>query len=113
MNCSESQQLLQDRLDGLPTSSSGLTDHLAVCADCRSLHASAGRLLDGLRQLKAPGPRTDLAEIIVAEVLADRADRLTFRRRLVAVSAVAAALLLAVAAWSWLQPAEAIVVVTA
>lgn len=98
MNCPDCQQLLQERLDGLPIREPAeLEKHLAGCAACRGLHAAAGRLLEGLRHLKPPAPPAGLQDVIVREVLADRQARLVFRRRLIAVSAVAAGLLLAVA----------------
>jgi hypothetical protein len=98
MNCSESQDLLQRRLDGEPIDErAALNEHLHSCAECRQLHAVAGRLEDGLRLFAPPMPRRDLSATIVGAVLADRRERTrTTRRRWLSVAAVAAGLLLAV-----------------
>ncbi len=95
MNCSESQDILQRRLDGEPVSDvAALSQHLAECADCRWLHAAAGQLEVGLRKLAPPVPPPNLRNTIVAAALKDRARQR--QRRLVLGMALAASLLLAV-----------------
>jgi hypothetical protein len=95
---------LQQRLDGRPGRDADLEVHLAGCPDCRELHAAAGRLEDGLRQLAPPVPPPELAVRVVARVLAQR--RAAARRRRVLVGcALAASLLLGyLAAPAWLPP---------
>lgn len=95
MNCSESQDNLQQRLDGEPIPDrAALSQHLAECADCRLLHAAAGQLEVGLRKMAAPLPPPNLRNNIVAAALKERSARR--RRRLVIGMALAASVLLAV-----------------
>jgi predicted anti-sigma-YlaC factor YlaD len=94
MNCDESLELLQRRLDGEPTGDpSALEQHLATCTECRGLHAAAGRLEHGLHLLAAPTPPARMRLAIVSAALADRRKRL--RRRWLAGTALAAGVLLA------------------
>jgi hypothetical protein len=96
MNCPQSHDLLQKRLDGIPiVDRTALDRHLAVCSECRQLHAVAVRLEDGLRLLSPPVPPADLAARIVGQVSADRRRRLAVRRGAIA-GALAAGLLLAI-----------------
>jgi len=104
MNCTESHDLLQQRLDGEPIADrAALDQHLSACSDCRLLHAATGRLEDGLRLLTPPAALPALTMTIVDCVLDDRRRRLRARRWFTA-TALAASLLLAVflgsAAWS-------------
>jgi anti-sigma factor RsiW len=95
MNCSESHDLLQQRLDGEALADrAALERHLAQCPDCRTLHAAAGRLEEGLRHISPPVPPPGLGTAIVARALADR--RARRRRRVLGGMALAASLLLAV-----------------
>jgi predicted anti-sigma-YlaC factor YlaD len=97
MNCSQSQDLLQRRLDGEPIDDrAALDEHLAVCAECRSLHTAAGQLLDGLRLLPALAPPTMLGTNIVAAALEERRSRVLKQRLWMAGAALAAGLLIAV-----------------
>lgn len=97
MNCTESLDLLNQRLDGDPLADrAALEQHLRSCRDCRELHAAAGGLEEGLRLFPMPRPRPGLSDAIVAGVLADRRARIRQRRGWVAALAVAAALLVAV-----------------
>jgi hypothetical protein len=79
MNCLDCQELLQARLDGVPPDDRddpGASEHhLAVCAECRGWYAAAQRLEDGLRLARPPAAPDDLADRIVAGVLADRRRR--------------------------------------
>jgi hypothetical protein len=95
MNCLQCQQLLDDRLDGLPPTDQGeLHRHLAGCAGCQSLSAAAGRLEEGLRLLVAPESPARLSDRLVSAVRNDQRRRRR-RRQLGRVAlAVAAALLL-------------------
>jgi hypothetical protein len=95
MNCPECHDFLQRRLDGqTPAEQAALDHHLAQCANCREQHLVAQRLASGLRLLVPPAPPSYLARRIAMHVLADRADRLRWRRRAFAAAAVAACLAL-------------------
>jgi hypothetical protein len=94
MNCVECQQLLQLHLEGGPISEQAALDaHLATCVECRSWHAAAHLLEQGLSGLAPPAPPAGLADRIVVGVLAERWSALRFRRRVLALAAVAASLL--------------------
>lgn len=73
MNCPESLEWLQFRLDGksVPDATS-LEMHLSGCQKCRDQHAAALVLLDGLRRTARPVPPADLAGRIAVRVQADR-----------------------------------------
>jgi hypothetical protein len=106
MNCPEAHDWLQRRLDGEALDGDALVVHLAACPTCREAHATAQRLLDGLRQRVPPAPPVDLAQRIAARVLADQVSRRA-RRRLVAgagltTAALAASVLLAL----WMVPPQ-------
>jgi predicted anti-sigma-YlaC factor YlaD len=110
MNCSESQELLQHRLDGerIPDRA-GLDRHLAECAECRSLHAVAARLEEGLQALLPPMPPAQLPSVIVSAALSDYSNRRRRRRLWLVGSAAAAAVLIAVldlalVHWRGVQP---------
>src|SRR5262249_45400658 len=95
MNCIEAQDLLQRRLDGAPIDdTAALAQHLIGCADCRTLHAAAGRLEHGLRVMRPAVPPPALRVSIVTGVLADQGARR--RRRVLIGMALAASVLLAV-----------------
>jgi hypothetical protein len=102
MNCAESHELLQRRLDGEAVNEAGLGEHLLFCPGCRLQHAAAHRLLGGLEALEPPPPPDGLSRRIVARVLAERRARLA--RRLVLPLAAAAGLLLAVSLLARLWP---------
>jgi anti-sigma factor RsiW len=105
MNCLECQELLQQRLDGLPLADrTALDRHLATCAECRERHAAVAVLEEGLRALPRPQPPPDLADRTTALVLQDRARRM--RRQVWGAVALAASLLLAVGAYLWLVPSR-------
>src|SRR5262249_11746445 len=73
MNCSESERYLHEQLDGpAPAHPPELEHHLAECPRCRELHHAARLLEAGLRAWSCPAPATDLADRIVAGVLAER-----------------------------------------
>lgn len=96
MNCTQSHDLLQQRLDGVPIAERVALDrHLADCSECRMLHAAAARLEDGLRLLSPPVLPEGLAATIAENVAADRRRRM-ITVRLSAVFGTAAAVLLVV-----------------
>jgi predicted anti-sigma-YlaC factor YlaD len=104
MNCTESHDLLQRRLDGEPLADrAALDQHLSACPDCRLLHGAVGRLEDGLRLLTPPVMPPTLTGTIVDRLFDDHRQRLRLRRWLTS-AALAASLLLAVylgsVAWS-------------
>jgi len=107
MNCSEFQDLLQQRLDGESNLDSGeLERHLAGCSSCRELEFTASRLVEALYARIAPVPPEGLRSQIVASVLAQidsqHLAQRRWRRNAWAASAVAAGLLLAaIAGYSW------------
>ena len=90
MNCLESHEQLQRILDGLP-SEQDLETHLALCKNCRDVHAVARDMIHGLGQMSQPVPPDGLADAIVRSVLRDRSRRAKRRRFLAAFSAAAAA----------------------
>jgi hypothetical protein len=95
MNCLQCQQLLQDRLDGLPpTDTAGMNRHLADCPRCRGERSAAGRLEEGLRLLSPPMAPGRLSDRIVSAVCDDQLRRRRVRRLVRLGLAVAASLLL-------------------
>ena len=104
MNCRECQELLQRRLDGerLPALET-LEQHLTQCAACRSQHAAALRLLDGLPRLPKAQLAPNFAQAMTADVLFDRRNRQQKMRRRVAMtmSLAASVMLMLVAAYYW------------
>lgn len=99
MNCTQSLDLLQERLDGLPlVDRTDLDRHIADCPECRQLHAAAARLEDGLRLLSPSVPPPGLTAKIVSRVAADRRRRLVLRRSAI-VMAAASVLLAALLAY--------------
>jgi predicted anti-sigma-YlaC factor YlaD len=109
MNCSESQNLLQQRLDGEPIADRAALDrHLAECPECRGLHAAATRLEEGLQELLPSLPPARLRDSIVSAALADHAERKHKRRLWLVGFAVAASvlfILMNLAAVHWNRPA--------
>jgi len=105
MNCDECHDLLQRRLDGSPPSEpSALERHLAGSPPCRAEHAAAQLLEDHLKRQHKPVPPADLADRIVAGLLAEQQTRVRARRRWLVGMALAASLLLAcVAGYRWLR----------
>jgi hypothetical protein len=109
MTCSDSHELLQQRLDGDPIADRGELDrHLADCPACRDLYASAQRLQECLQSLTSPIPPTDLSQRILVRWLEEHRVRARRRRRLLTGMAIAAALFVAVfLGYSrWRHPAE-------
>lgn len=97
MTCAECLERLQERLDGVRAPDAAeLSAHLADCPACRSLHAAAGRLEQGLRALPPPCPPADLADRIALRVLAERRRPARWRRGLFLGLALAASLFLVV-----------------
>jgi hypothetical protein len=94
MNCLESLEMLQTRLDGGTLEGrAALEAHLAACSECRERHAAAALLAEGLRGLPRVLAPEDLAGRTTACLLRDR--RLRLRRRvglLLAASLVLATL---------------------
>jgi hypothetical protein len=97
MNCLECLELVQHGLDGVPADldQAGADLHLAVCPECRELHAAAQRLSEGIRLYLPVVPPVGLAEQISARVLA-RQRQVRIFGRILTGAAVAAGLLLAV-----------------
>jgi hypothetical protein len=95
MNCPESRDLLQKRLDRATVSdvhTPELEQHLVGCRSCLELHMAASRLIEGLALLSRPEPVSDLSERIHHRVLQVRRQS---RRRLAVAAALAASMLLA------------------
>jgi predicted anti-sigma-YlaC factor YlaD len=99
MNCLESQELVQRFLDGeaLDARRTELEPHLAICANCRELHAASQRLLDGLRLMPPALPPDHLARNITAQALR-QGKRSRLQKRVAMTAALAASLMLAVLA---------------
>lgn len=105
MNCFDCQRLLQRWLDGQLVAESAVAEHLTGCPECRGRHAAAARLLDALPRMARPMAPAGLAACVVARALAERRSR---RVRLgLAVSGLAAAVLLAVVGYFRTQPTPA------
>ncbi len=101
MNCSEFQHLLHQRLDGeLKAASSEIDRHLRECSSCQELDLIALRLMEAFGSPVTPVPREELRNQIVSVILQEMDSQLLarrqWRRRVMAVSAVAAGLLLTV-----------------
>lgn len=101
----ECQQWLQERLDGqLAPNHPSVVKHLVECPACREWHAAARLLEDGLRRLPVVSPPVGLVDHLMARVLSDRRRRLV-RRRLLAVTSLAAGVLLVVGmGYFWPSP---------
>ena len=112
MNCLESQELLQRRLDGerLPAQVA-LEQHLNQCATCREQHGAALRLLEGLPHLSKDRLAPYFANAMTAEVIFDRRQRQhKMRRRVFATMARAASvLMMLIAAYYWVPREQSIV----
>jgi len=108
MNCSEFQNWLQQRLDGEASAEFAEAEgHLALCSSCREMQATADRLIRVLRSQNLPALPDRMTDQIVSLALSDiasqrRAQR-RWNRRLGAVAALAASLLLAGLGYSWWQ----------
>ncbi len=101
MNCLESQELLQRRLDGRSVFDQvALEQHLTGCTECRAFHGAAQSLKDGLRLMPPVSPPNRLTDRIVIKVLAQHDALRRFRWRLLAFSALAASLFVAFIAGS-------------
>ncbi len=99
MNCLESQEALQQRLDGGPPADAmGLKEHLVDCPSCRQLHQAAQVLLEKSPALSSVTAGPALRRRIVASILADQQARFKWKRQVAATLALAASLLLAVVA---------------
>jgi hypothetical protein len=95
MTCHDCQILLQQLLDHETIAdAAALEQHLAGCADCRVWQAAARQLDKGIRHLPRPEATPELTRRIVRAVLVERSMRR--RRRLLAVSGLAASLVIAV-----------------
>jgi hypothetical protein len=113
MNCSEFQHQLQQRLDGEARAAIGEIDrHLRECSSCQELQLIASRLTEVLGSRVAPVPPQGLRDQIVSLILDEMASQRLWRRRwrrVMAVSAVAAGLLLAVfVGYSWWKSRQAL-----
>jgi len=106
MNCEEFQERLQQRLDGEPVADSSEMDrHRTACASCRELEMLASRMTRVLKARAILSPPKQLSDQIVSQVLADvdsQQARRRWTRRALAISSLAAGLLLAVfLGYSW------------
>jgi hypothetical protein len=116
MNCLECTEGLQRRLDESQApggnapfaTDAALADHLAVCCSCRQQHQAAQAMLASLHSRHYVAPAESLTQRIVAGVLYDReVRRLALRRRvLVTVALAASILVMAIAGYFWLPPAN-------
>src|SRR5438067_8370033 len=96
MNCLESIEILQRRLDGSPaTPDAALDQHLAQCPVCRERHAAARGLLEALKAVPRPQTSSALTSRLVAAVVRDRQRRrIRLRRSLYVTAALAASVLI-------------------
>jgi hypothetical protein len=97
MQCEEFEERLNAVLDERrhPATDAELVSHGETCSDCRVLAASYTALLDCLSALASPAPPDDMAERVLAEMVAEpvkvRSSMLASRRRAVASAALATA----------------------
>lgn len=106
MNCLESRELFQRRLDGSPLKEGhlALDRHLADCRDCRELHVASQILLDNLQNWSAPRPPEGLANRIRRAADVQRR-QLQQTRFVVTVGSVAASLLfVSMVTYLWNRP---------
>ena len=95
MNCAQSQNLLQQRLDGLaPPDAEQLDLHLQTCPACRALESAVSQLQFGLRLLTPPCPPRRLAGQVASCLLEDHRRRQHRKRHLLAWGSLAAAVLI-------------------
>ena len=96
MNCLESLEILQRRLDGAPAApDAALEQHLAQCPVCRERHAAARGLLEALKAAPRPEPTSARTSRLLAAVLRDRQRRrIRLRRSLYVTAALAASVLI-------------------
>jgi hypothetical protein len=109
MNCAEFQELLQQRLDGERIADSDeMNRHRTTCCSCRELESLATRLMGALGAHSAPKPPEKLSDQIISLVMAEmdsQQARRRWTRRALAVSSLAAGLLLAAfLGYSWWGP---------
>jgi hypothetical protein len=106
MNCLESQEILQRRLDGEPfVAYPALDQHLAQCSPCRERHTAARRLLESLRAAPRPELPESFTDRVVDAVLRDRLRRRTrLRRSLYVTAALAASILVMLLFAYWNRP---------
>jgi hypothetical protein len=104
MNCSDFENAVQRRLDGLGAPGrSELDAHLAHCPECRTLDEAASRLEEGLALMRASAsmPPIGMRERIVRQALAERRAGLQ-RRRLTALALAASVAFAIVLSRNWL-----------
>jgi len=101
MNCPESRELLQRRLDGEFWGDAALEQHLAGCPACRDLETAGRRVETALRTRDRPVPPAGLAERIVERLLRERRARLRWRRAAVAATVAASFVAVASAYQLW------------
>ena len=98
MNCLESLEILQRRLDGALAPDPALGDHLAQCSICRERHTAARGLLEVLKAAPRSAPAGALTARVLAAVARDRQRRrLRLRRSLYVTAAMAASILIMLA----------------
>jgi hypothetical protein len=101
MNCEEYHSYLQRLLDGdSPGDEDALGEHLVRCPQCRAWHAAALRLTTGLHLLQSPIPPAGLTDRVVSSALAERRQRVSWRRRLTTMAVAASLLFVSLAGYS-------------
>lgn len=109
MNCTESERLLHQRLDGEAVDCPLLEQHLRDCAACLEQHRAGQLLREATRAIPRPVPAATLSGRIALAVLADRRQR---RLRSFAMGfAVAASVLIALGIYITLPTPDAVPVV--
>jgi anti-sigma factor RsiW len=108
MNCQDYHSYLQRLLDGdSPGEEDALGEHLAQCAQCRAWHAAALRLAAGLHLLQSPIPPAGLTDRVFSRALAERRQRVSWRRRLTTLAVAASLLFVSLAGYAhWFRLAS-------
>ncbi len=107
MNCSAFQEHVHRFLDGDAVAiPDAFEEHRRVCGECRATYAAAIELARGLRLAPWPAAPAELSDRMVALILQERTHQARHARRTWAAAALAASVLIAATAITWLSRGE-------
>lgn len=101
MECQEFTSQLDDYLDG-QVDERPFREHLNVCAECRSQHHHAVKVLAAVRQLSPPAVHPAFVDSAISRAMRSGGDELRPRRGAMLGMALAASLVLGIAAGAYL-----------